>query len=509
MSEILQQNNLSLTDLLHGKELALSLLKSENTLKIQLSPNPSKDNLANKPIQVNSEEEEESSQDKLLVDSETKYVTQPITEIPATSLLTQNDDELLTTVEVAETTTTEKPKEEEPTNRTRGFPTGTRRKQRITHVINKKNPLNRDTIPLTARKYLYNNSKRRNTTKSQEWRDFNTLMKNTTAIVINKPEVETTTLSADVEVTTVYEESNNATTVLQKFKASNDIQNTTTHKVSVKDVPQNETQVTKTEDLTKPVINDIDKFKSIPSISQAVRTSGLRRQAYNNILKKKRRKQKYSTTEPPPHDDFMKNLFGMPNLVSSSEFIARTQGPKFSLDDVTTLEDFTEMPSNFENKSSNIENQPSNFDDKPRYSTRQPTTYISRQTFIPSSTEPPQQNDFMKNHLGNLVSSSKFMARTQGPKTSLDDVTILHDFTEMPTNFENKPNNFEVKPKNFENKPSKSRYSTRPPTTYIYRQTFIPSSTEESAKIEIEEILNDTRGKNDKIKYTNINNTLC
>ncbi|KOB76464.1 Uncharacterized protein OBRU01_05708, partial [Operophtera brumata] len=474
LSEILQQHNLSLTDLLHGKEFALSLLKSENKFKTQQlsTPMPSEDNLSNQPIQVNSEEEE-STKDILLVDSETIYVTQPYTEIPTTSVVTQNDEVEVTTVEVAEITTTEKPKEEEPTTRTiiRGYTTDIRRKQRIRPVINMniKNHSNRDMIPLTARKYLYNNSRRRNITRSQDWRGFNTLSKNTTEIVIDKPKVETTTLSADIEVTTVYEENNNTL-------------NNTTHEVSAKDIPQDETQVTKTEDLTKPLfVNETDKFKSIPSISQAVSPSDLRRQAYNNILKKKRRKQKYSTTEPSPHDDIMKNLFGMPNLVSSSEFIARTQGPKFRLDDVTILEDFTEMPSNFENTPSNFEDKPKNFENKQsktRYSTRQPTTYITRQTFIPSSTGIPPQNDFMMNHLGipNLVSFSEFTTRTQSPKTSLDDVTILEDFTETPNNFENKPIDLEDKPKKMENKPIQNRYSTRSPTTYMSRQTFTPTN---------------------------------
>lgn len=367
----------------------------------------SEETLANQPIQVNSEENE-SSEEKLL-NSETKYVTEPITETSTTTVVTQTAQEDITTVEIEETTTTENTKEEKSIKPTilHRFPSSIRRKQRIRPVINNnyKSQLNRDMLALTARKYFHNN-RRRNVTKSQEWRDVIPMMKNVTEILNEKPKsiVETTTLSADVEITTTYEE-NSAITV-SIIKESNII-NGTNHELS-----QDETEVAKADSHHKPIVNEIDKPKSIASIPQAENTSGLRRQAFNNILKKKRRKQKYSTTDAPPQDDFMKNLYGMPNLVSSSEFIARTQGPKTSLDDVTILEDF---------------------------------------------------------------------------------IT-----TEMPNNFENKPNIVENKPKNPTNQPRKLRYSTTSPTTYIYKQTYIPSSTEESAKIEIEEILNDTRGK-DKI----------
>lgn len=409
LSEILQQHNLSLTDLLHGKELALSILKSKSNVKTQASSTlkPPEDSLANKPIQVNSEEKE-TSEEKLLINSETKYVTELLSETPTTTIVTVRDEEDITTVAEAATTTTEKPKEEEspkPTANHR-FPSGIRRKERVRPVINNnyKSQLNRDMLALTARKYFYNN-RRRNVTKSQEWRDVIPLMKNVTEIVSEKPKsiVETTTLSADVEITTTYEE--NKVTIASLIEVVND----TDHEVSNKQINQNDTQAAEAEDQHKAIVSEIEKPKSIPLIPQAENASGLRRLAFNNILKKKRRIQKYSTTEPPPQDGFMKNLFGMPNLVSSSEFIARTQGPKTSLDDVTIFEDF---------------------------------------------------------------------------------IT-----TEMPSNLENKPNNFENKPTNHETKPRKNRYSTRSPTTYIYRQTLTPSSTEESAKIEIEEILNDTRGK--------------
>lgn len=344
LSEILQQHNLSLTDLLHGKEVALTILKNEEPA-IGDESMPKVLDVAEVSKQIGRETMEEGkeySEEKLLQNSETKYAPGP--KIEPESILTIQEETttpviIETTSVIKETTTTEKVKIDDSPKRSkiRRFPVGNRRKQHIRPVIHTntyKSPLNRDMIAMNARKY-FNNHRRRNTTRSPEWKDVIPIAKKNISNSVAAETEETTIANIIFEETTLqYKQQDDENVAIPAITEEND-------NVNPKNIPKETAsndliinESTNPETKTSMVNNE----KVIP-IQETVNATGLRRQAYNNVLKKKRRKLKYSTTEPP-QDDLLKNMFGMPNLVSSSEFIARTQGPKTSLDDVTILEDF-------------------------------------------------------------------------------------------------------------------------------------------------------------------------
>lgn len=366
LSEILQQHNLSLTDLLHGREIVLSILKPKDSV----AP---KDLSENKPNSDISAEEKEPTEEKILLNSESKYGID-LASKNAVAKPTTKSIEIDTTTDV-ETTSTEKSIEDEAPKRPkiRRFPTAMRRKTRIRPMMNTtyKSQLSRDMLALNARKYF--NNRRRNITK--EWKDVIPMKKNiSNEDTNNKTEIETTTANNAIDETTTLQDGENCTRSAEVESE----QNNTSENIDETDVnaeKQNKTDTERNFINLQPTANVTDTTIVPPNITQAVNASGLRRQAFNHRLKKKRLKQKNLTTEPP-QDDIMMNLFGIPNLVSSSEFIARTDGPKSSLDDITILEDFmtTETPHKPENRKST------------KYSV--PRTATTPQfVFIPISTE--------------------------------------------------------------------------------------------------------------------------
>lgn len=336
---------MTLADLLRGKEEVLTVLKSDNS-------EASADLTENQPVtefsvEIKETETKESGNEKSLENLETKYEIKSATEIASTTDTMQNVDVELTTELNAEQPISEKPKVEDISRRPyiRKFSTATRRKQRIRPMMNTtyKSQLSRDMIALNARRY-FNNRKR----NSQEWKDLGPIMKkNVRGESANKKTEETTTVHYSGEETTL-QDVDNCTKLAEPENDQNDAsENFDDIEVSTKKSIVFEAK----PNIVQRPANVTEKPTVQSTTTQALNASGLRRQAFNNRLKKKRLKQKNLTTEPP-QDDIMMNLYGIPNLVSSSEFISQTQWPKTSLDDVTILEESitTEMPHRHESR---------------------------------------------------------------------------------------------------------------------------------------------------------------
>lgn len=347
LSEILQQHNLSLSDLLHGKENAISLLKATD-----LPQKPEKIKAHDQPNifkQTESEVEDERTKE-----SQTTTAEPSITE--------QNETIALNSGEVEkEKSTTRTPEilhvnEDKPkmVHRRRYSPGGRRRLRLKTPMRNGtiKFPGNREYLSANARRLLHqsNFAVRFNATVSaSEPNTISTVNDNTIATV------ETTSVTSYPDETTTQQN--------VEDKITQNIATTVTDQplsTTVNDNKDDETKAT-TEDFTTTVENKetettepvtetvffttTEKVVTTPITKpKHMNNSELRRQALTNRLKKKRLKQKTllpSTTEASI--DNITNLFGMSNLVSASEFIARVQSPKTTKPQVdleTTLEDF-------------------------------------------------------------------------------------------------------------------------------------------------------------------------
>lgn len=343
LSEILQQHNLSLADLLQGRQNAISVLKPEN----KKSQEKSKD------AENKDQDEDDKSED--IEDNETTEMVQSVTE----TIIKHKNKETGTEQRNLDSTTTEKQASEvkESENEPKMLPKrrflgGIRRKLRLRPMLNNtfKGQLNRDLMALTARKYF--NHRNATNVKSKEWRNVMPSMMNisVTTEKINHEVTEAlpTTTTIPEETTVIHNtEYYNPTTVSidpeteENNKQDEESEDTTTEIMKTTDITKTST-VASTEPVTTESPTTTEKPK-IRILRPAVNRMGLRQQAFNNRLKKKRLRQKNSTTEPPK-DDLMTDLFGMPNLVSSSEFIAKTQTPKQTTTDrdeyFTSLDDF-------------------------------------------------------------------------------------------------------------------------------------------------------------------------
>ncbi|XP_075976813.1 uncharacterized protein LOC142977029 [Anticarsia gemmatalis] len=346
LSEILQQHNLSLTDLLNGKEHAVSIFKPQESLDTHNK------NAAEVRNDLSEKEEtkpaiKEDLEEKVLISSDTKYPVESATEVFTTTEVVQAEE--VNTEFDDRPTTTPQPAEENvrKLSTRRRFPVGLRKKLRMRPMLNVTNTykgqLSRDLIALNARKYSHS---RRNNTKSKEWKDIIPSMRqihlhnennkttvSETTTVTNIPEETAASIETDNSSNDTFVESRPQVDFVSKLDDIN------------MDVTEAAAAVSIVEVSTEFPKNVTEKPMTVTVVTMARPTgisSGLRRQALNNRLKRKRLKQKNSTTEPP-QDDLIKHLFGMGNLVSSSEFIARTQEPKTTIDedtDPTTLEDF-------------------------------------------------------------------------------------------------------------------------------------------------------------------------
>lgn len=361
LSEILQQHNLSLTDLLRGKQHAVSIFKAHESLEVQ-SKNPSQPNEF-------SDIRQDESDEQTLVNSETKYATEPATEFPM-------PDEILSEVNKKDDddpTTTRKPLEEKTPKMStrRRFPM--RKKLRMRPMLNNtyKGPLNRDLIALNARKYLHH---RRNVTKSKEGTDIiqSMVQNSTNDETNNRVKHEMTTVAIGPEETTITIEVGNNNSSSEEIKPGDDINS----KLDEIDMDMTEAAAVPAKDIVTEISKTATEKPTVVSmVRPTVNSSALRRQAFNNRLKRKRLKHKNATTEPP-QDDLIKHLFGLGSLVSSSEFIARTQEPKSIEEDsrdLTTLDDYMTTESTQKTESA-------------PFQTRTSTTKVTT-TPVPSTTE--------------------------------------------------------------------------------------------------------------------------
>lgn len=339
LSEVLQQHNLSLADLLSGRTKAISVLKSEDSSESHKSKNKnSEDTSENLRKSESMQEQKESHEDKPESKSESDKTAEDINDSQKFQNRIQKEDDL-------EPQNTGKPHKIRITLNENGpkivpkrrFNGGLRRKLRIRPTIqnNIKAELSRDLIAQTARKYHSN----RNITKSKEWKEIlpsmnasitqenisaNAEVSTTTA---TSPE-ETTTVSIEIYPSTIYEE---IETVKESF-IDDELAATGTTQSST--VPTDETT-------TAEVTATTEKIKVIRLERPGGYRMGSRRQPFNHRIKRKRLKQKISTTEPSvENDDYTTDHFSVPNLVSSSEFIARTQTSMSTRGETHGLEEY-------------------------------------------------------------------------------------------------------------------------------------------------------------------------
>ncbi|KAM3961530.1 uncharacterized protein ACR2FA_004426 [Aphomia sociella] len=340
LSEILQQHNLSLADLLHGKDNVISILKSQESKPIRPVDSRADVSLITKEAEVNILP---MSNDRSEYENETIYITTTestrITEYKNKQTNFKKSEDSEPNINIDENV--KRPNRTRFINRRR-FPLGIRKKLRMRPMVNStyKGQISRDMMALNARRY-YN---RRNDTKFQQWKDIVPLLKNDSVdsgTEDNKDVTETTTtLITTEDITTITDPETYPTTISEDIKT--DVDDSTNDIEINTNVTEDEFTTITTLETTLPVteINTTEKPVLTP-IVQLMNTSTIRRQAYNNRLKRKRLKLKNSTTELP-RDNTIKSIFG-PGIMSTSEFITKTT-PKLSTMDqnqeFTALEDF-------------------------------------------------------------------------------------------------------------------------------------------------------------------------
>lgn len=373
LSEILQQNNLSLTDLLNGKEKALSILKKESLSRakdfgesrhsntVYYNTMSSIDNINSLNEKKLSEREKEHEQERVEVETTTFVTT---TEYRMLDYRENNGNEH------EEYTGNNHEENNTDGNYRRGylrrrFPGGIRRKLRTrpSEINTYKGQLSRDLIALTSLKY----KNHRNISKSREWKDvipsmMKELPSKSEAITQGEnesekvtttpcPYSETTSQEAYYETTTdaSYTSENTDTMTDLKSQPQNTDESKTTYlELEGTDLAQFTTTNMPLDVITEQEKEVVTKAKPLPMIKPLMNASDLRRQALNNRLKRKRIQQRSSTTEIPEELE-VKDTFGIGKFVSASEFITKTQTRTTNTaddDDFTTLEDFltTEAP---------------------------------------------------------------------------------------------------------------------------------------------------------------------
>lgn len=372
MSEILQQNNLSLADLLHGEEKAISILQrkeimnNDNSSENKIQNSSVKSNVKTADLTDNTHTENINSESqkrplrKIYRDEkqDVETTTDCSTDIEVTTL---NDKENSNDTESISTEQSNNLLLVESTTRNylrRRFPAGVRRNLRMRPALNNtyKGQLSRDLITLTSLKYK--NSK--TLSKSKEWRAVfpemtrrgQNLIKQNVASSSDVSVKIITTSSIPEETTTekVFETTTDITDTFLNTETTFYVDSGKTESLSSTDVDELNFKTERPLPTTTMTYDDlkedkeiaVDKPKIVPILKHVVNASDLRRQAYNNRLKRKRQKQKISTTEFP-EEQGMKEIYGTSNFVSASEFIAKTQvrtTKSDPVDDYSTLEDF-------------------------------------------------------------------------------------------------------------------------------------------------------------------------
>ncbi|CAH2090420.1 unnamed protein product [Euphydryas editha] len=370
LSEILQQNNLSLADLLHGEEKAISILQrkdlmnDENSSEIKSQTSFVENNIKTADI-IEKNNSEDISLDKQKWPENKTYRDREDVET-TTDCSTNNEIVTLKNTESSKNTESIKTDQSnnlplvESTTRNylrRRFPAGVRRKLHMRPSVNNtyKGQLSRDLITSTSLKYK--NSK--TLSKSKEWRDVLSEMTRRSQNLKQQNVESGSDIVVKIITTTLIPEE---TTTEKLFETTTDISDafvnteTTSYTDSGKTESLSSTAIDgsnfKTERLLptttityedskedKEII--VEKPKVVPKV-KIVNASELRKQAYNNRLKRNRLRQKISTTELP-EEQGLKDIYGNSNFVSASEFIAKTEAritKSEPVDDYSTLEDF-------------------------------------------------------------------------------------------------------------------------------------------------------------------------
>ncbi|XP_068631447.1 TNF receptor-associated factor family protein DDB_G0272098-like [Battus philenor] len=356
LSELLQQHNLTLADLLNGEKSVLSLFRSTD------APKKEKENdLEETYVQSN-----ESS--PVTIKTQRDFdITTPIAfnKVIDNKIGTNNLEETNTSVELISTMTTyttpgpvtivtsksnvEKYKLSNifnnnyfnETNRTtlrRRFPSIVRMKLRMRPESNSsyKGQLSRDMIALTTKRYEHN----KNLTRWKELIPMKNINKTLTKLD-RSDEVNDILTTTTEEITTAHVTSEFNTISTQ---GDNDFETDTT--------------IANTETTTTFIAETTTEIKIIPTLKTTLLTrirqrpnvTSLRQQAFANRLKNKKLKQKPTNNETS-QDHSMKDIFDMANLVSASEFIAKIQPTTTTSSNTaeteTTLEDFITTETTF------------------------------------------------------------------------------------------------------------------------------------------------------------------
>lgn len=381
LSEILQQHNLSLTDLLNGGTKAVSVLKSESSSDAHKSKSKdSKDTSENSRKSESTQEQKESHENK---GPENKSDLEKTTEDIEDSQQLQKRKHQTADLEPQSTGKPHSTRIMLNENSfkivpKRRFPGGLRRKLRLRPTIQNglKAELSRDLIAQTARKYHDN----RNLTKSKEWKEIlpsmNTTITQDSVSKNENSEISTTTTASPEETTiieiypsTIYDET---VTINERLKDD---------ELMVTDTTEASTVSTQ-ETTTAEVITTTEKIKMIHLERPGGYRTGTRRQPINRRSKRKRLKQKNSTSElSVEKDEHLTDFSSMLNLVSSSDFNARTQTPMSTLEDTQGLEDLTTV-----DDLSNM-NETKNIQKFSRNSTTSTTHKYIDKTSVRSTTE--------------------------------------------------------------------------------------------------------------------------
>ncbi|CAG9100915.1 unnamed protein product [Plutella xylostella] len=345
LSEILQQHNLSLADLLHGDKNALSALKSDDNTDTQ-------DNYKReRPTIKNDQDDEVTTTEKSYPEEAT---TQPIS-VEITYIYNTSEPSTQNVTEATTEPVTEPIKEildiKENAPKIamkRPYAVNARRKMRLrrpgapnTYVRFMSNPRRQQQNNATSSVQSDESGDLNAATNKSKINDQSNLQENTKKVEKTSNQKlenqESTTVIEDF-ITTTTEEVTTIDTKVETTEVVNEIETTP------KEI---ENLQPKTEE---PVTTTTEKVTTAPTTRKPMNNIELRRQALTNRLKRKRLRQKLSTTESP-EDNLTRDLFGMANLVSASEFIARAKSPTKT----TKYNEVTEtpLPDFFENEASN------------------------------------------------------------------------------------------------------------------------------------------------------------
>ncbi|XP_050344504.1 uncharacterized protein LOC126769662 [Nymphalis io] len=359
LSEILQQNNLSLADLLHGKEKAITVLQRKDVIDYQDASS-----IKSQTVFVNSDVKSVDSVAEIPESEDQERPQNYVNQVGKEDIETTTD--CSTNTESATFSGTENFEKSgslllENTTQNilrRRFPLGIRRKLRMRPPLNNtyKGQLSRDLITLTSLKYK--NSK--TLTKSKEWNDILPAMTRRGQTMTEPNVASNLNVVVKLTTTTLTPEETTAEQIFETTTDSSDSLNTETtfytdpdKIVSLESTDTGLNSGTETAPPTTAVINEVvkedkvistEKPKIVPLLRPLVNSSELRRQAYSNRIKRKRLKQKISTTESPELNHHYKKPSeqGL-NKIYGSEIISKTQTRTTNSDqeeDFSTLEDF-------------------------------------------------------------------------------------------------------------------------------------------------------------------------